>query len=83
MVLSHLIMQNGVCAPQLMLICISYVWLPQEGSVFLMFEVYIALSVNLCQMNNLISFLYGGWSVTNKQCFVYIVTGNRNASEYK
>lgn len=43
--------------------------------MFLMFEVYVALSVGLCQMYDLISFLYGGKSVTNKQCFVYIVTG--------
>lgn len=60
MVWSHLIMQNIVCAPQLMLICIWYAWFPQEGSVFLMFEVYVAFSVSLCQMYDLISFLYGG-----------------------
>lgn len=60
MVWSHLIMQNSVYVPQLMLICISYVWLPQEGSVFLMFKVYVALSVSICQMYDLISFLYGG-----------------------
>ncbi len=47
-----LIMQNIVCAPQLMLICISCIWIPQEGSVFLMFEVYVA-SLSLCQISDL------------------------------